>query len=176
MSKKYTIFLFTRVRMGRRKKENNEERRKNRPDGNCNNITLDQTSTYPHPKWWFGIFFSLRMVWGQSLFLLIFFRCLDRARGGKRVISGWIAEAAECDGCGMWGRASELPKRRKIYMFGRRVSFPFRGSIMDIFNAAQHARLLLMLFHLMSHFSLRFRALEKSEKRKNLMCHSWRKL
>lgn len=38
------------------KKENNEERKKSCPDGNCNNITLDQTSTYPHPKWWFGIF------------------------------------------------------------------------------------------------------------------------
>lgn len=26
-----------------------------------------------------------------------------------------------------------------FFMFGRWISFPFRGSIMDIFNAAQHA-------------------------------------
>lgn len=31
--------------------------------------------------------------------------------------------------------------RRKVFMFGRWVSFPSRGSIMDIFNAEQHARL-----------------------------------
>lgn len=31
------------------------KKKKRNPDGNCNNIALDQTSTHP-TKWWFGIF------------------------------------------------------------------------------------------------------------------------
>lgn len=87
---------------------------------------------------------SLWMVWGQSLFLLIF--CARQSEIQKRVISGWIAEAAECDGwrgrennAGEGENCKKRNRQRFFFMFGRWISFPFRGSIMDIFNAAQHA-------------------------------------
>lgn len=93
-----------------KRKENNKERRKNRPDGNCNNITLDQASTYPHPKWWFGIiFFRSRPIAAENGVRTIAFLADDffpRYKNQKRVISGWMAEAAECDGC-CWMRGKD---------------------------------------------------------------------
>lgn len=101
--------------------------------------------------------FSLRMVWGQSLFLLIF--CVRQSEIQKRVISGWIAEAAECDGWrGRENNAFEGEHCKKEIEKDFLCSIPFRGSIMDIFNAAQHALplgppALESFFRLIPHFS-----------------------
>ena len=120
MSKKYTFSLFGWMleKNGlRRRKRNNEEREKNRPDGNCNNITLDQTHIHIL-NGWFGIFF-LAAKWCEANHFSCWFFFSNRE---KRVISGWIAEAAECDGCWMRGREKRKDgkancRKEKTFMF-----------------------------------------------------------
>lgn len=41
--------------------------------------------------------------------------------------------------CGGGIAKNKIKTRRLLCCSGRRISFPFRGSIMDVFNAAQHA-------------------------------------
>lgn len=102
MSKIYTIFPLHERKNGARKKRKimKKEGKKSPRWKNCNNITLDQASTYPHPKWWFGIFF--RRGWCEDNRFSCWVFCFL-----ERVISGWIAEAAECDGWWMRGKKSE---------------------------------------------------------------------
>jgi hypothetical protein len=76
----------------------------------------------------------------------------------------------ECEGGKKGERKDEKANCRKQRRRGKnfyvRISFPFRGSIMDIFNAAQHARLLSLPFLLLLLALLRFIVLEKLENRK----------
>lgn len=80
-------------------------------------------------------------------------------------------------------RIAKKKSKKIFFMFGRWISFPFRGSIMDIFNAAQHAlplgppaleRSFFILFRISRAPSLQFIALDKSggKKKWKMWCGS----